>query len=882
MVRSTGPVAGGILSYFARHRTAANLLLVVLVVLGVVSFPNMRAQFFPDVVIDEIDISVRWDGAGAEDVDAGIVQLLEPTLLSVEGVESSASVSREGRASIELEFEPGWDMGRAADDVAAAVDTVTNLPEDAEDPEVRRSVWRDRVTDVVITGPVGAGQLGRFADEFVTRLFAEGVTRTTIRGFAAPETVVEVTSLSLIENDITMREIASAIAGQAEASPAGDVSGSARVRTGVAKRSADEIANIVLRPEPGGGNLTVGDVASVIVGGPDRDRAYYVGDNPAVSIRIDRSPRGDAIEIQRKVEEVAAEMEVGLPGGTRIDLIRGRAEYISQRLDILLDNGLMGLGLVVALLFLFLNSRTAFWVAAGIPVAMTAALALMYAAGITLNMISLFALIITLGIVVDDAIVVGEHADFRARRLGEDPKTAAERAARRMFLPVFSATITTVIAFFGLVAIGGRFGDLIADIPFTVIVVLIASLVECFLILPNHMAHALAHSAKEHWYDWPSRQVNRGFRHLRERLFRPFIILVIRARYPVLAGAIAALSAQGVLFISGDVQWRFFNAPEQGSITANFAMAPGATRADTLAQMRELQRATDAVAARLEAEHGADPVDYVLAQIGGGSGGGLSAGGREADLTGSLAIELIGADERPYSSFDFLAEVREETERLPMLETLNYRSWRGGPGGDALDVRLYGAEAQRLKRAAEALKRQVAVWPEVSALDDSMAWDKAELRVDLTPQALALGFDIDSVGRILSDRLSGVEALRFAEGPRTGEIRVEVPDGEKTADFLDRMLIRAPEGGYVPLADLVRVDRQPGFSTIRRQDGLRSITVSGDIDQDDPARAAEIMETLQTRLLPDLAGEYQVQWEIGGLAAQEQAFLADAATGFVL
>jgi len=593
MVRATGPVAGGILSYFARHRTAANLLLVVLVVLGAVSFPNMRAQFFPDVVVDRVTVSVRWDGAGAEDVDAGIVQLLEPTLLAVEGVESSAAVSREGRASIQLEFEPGWDMGRAAEDVAAAVDTVTNLPEEAEDPEVRRGVWRDRVTDVVITGPVGVDQLGRFADEFVTRLFAEGVTRTTIRGFAAPEIVVEVTSLSLIENDITMREIASAIAGEAEASPAGDVSGSARVRTGVTKRSADEIAGIVLRPEPGGGNLTVGDVASILVGGPDRDRAYFVGDNPAVSIRVDRSPRGDAIEIQRKVEEVAAEMEAGLPGGTRIDLIRGRAEYISQRLDILLENGLMGLGLVVALLFLFLNSRTAFWVAAGIPVAMTAALALMYAAGITLNMISLFALIITLGIVVDDAIVVGEHADFRARRLGEDPKTAAERAARRMFLPVFSATITTVIAFFGLVAIGGRFGDLIADIPFTVIVVLIASLVECFLILPNHMAHALAHTAKEHWYDWPSRQVNKGFRWVRERLFRPFMAGVIRARYAVLAGVTAILASQMALLITGDVQWRFFNSPEQGSVSGNFAMAPGATREDTMAQMRSLQASVE-------------------------------------------------------------------------------------------------------------------------------------------------------------------------------------------------------------------------------------------------------------------------------------------------
>src|SRR6056297_1600132 len=226
-------------------------------------------------------------------------------------------------------------------------------------------------------------------------------------------------------------------------------------------------------------------------------------------------------------------MEVGLPGGTRIDLIRGRAEYISQRLDILLDNGLMGLSLVVALLFLFLNSRTAFWVAAGIPVAMTAALALMYAAGITLNMISLFALIITLGIVVDDAIVVGEHADFRARRLGEDPKTAAERAARRMFLPVFSATITTVIAFFGLVAIGGRFGDLIADIPFTVIVVLIASLIECFLILPNHMAHSLAAAQKTRaWYDWPSHVVNIGFSWFRDLVFRRFMGWVIWARYP--------------------------------------------------------------------------------------------------------------------------------------------------------------------------------------------------------------------------------------------------------------------------------------------------------------------------------------------------------------
>ncbi len=387
------------------------------------------------------------------------------------------------------------------------------LPDDAEDPSVRRGAWRDRVTDVVITGPVGVEQIGRFADEFVARLFAEGVTRATIRGVAAPETVVEVPSASLIRHDISMAEIAEAIAAEAETAPAGDVdSANARVRTGTARRSADEIAGIVLRTNADGSTLTIGEIAAITTEGVDRERAYFVGENPAISIRVDRTDQGDAIGIQEIVQSVADEMQLTLPEGVTIDLIRTRAESISARLNILLDNGLVGLGLVVLLLFLFLNARTAFWVAAGIPVAMLAAIALMYVAGLTLNMISLFALIITLGIVVDDAIVVGEHADFRARNLGESPVVAAENAAKRMAAPVFSATITTILAFAGLVAIGGRFGELIADIPFTVIVVLAASLVECFLILPNHMAHALAHSAKEHWYDWPSRQVNRGLR----------------------------------------------------------------------------------------------------------------------------------------------------------------------------------------------------------------------------------------------------------------------------------------------------------------------------------------------------------------------------------
>ncbi len=884
MIREIPSAAGGILSYFTRHRTAANLLLLVMLVLGIAAIPNMRAQFFPDVILERVDVNVEWEGAGPEDVDNGIIQLLEPALLAVEGVASTESTSREGSAQVRLEFEPNWDMSRAVEEVRTAVDSVTNLPEDAEEPTIRRGAWRDRVTDVVITGPIEAEQLAKFTDELISRLFAAGVTRTTIRGLAAPRVVVEVPTVQLIANDISLSDIAAAIAAEVTANPAGDVSGAnARIRTGVEKRTPEEIEGIALRNFADGSKLVVGDVAEIRVEGVTRNRSYFVGENPAMSIRVDRSNLGDAIGIQRDVEDVVAQMQASLPEGITIELIRTRAQAITDRLDILVDNGLLGLGLVVCLLFLFLNARIAFWVAAGIPVAMSAAIALMYLGGLSLNMVSLFGLIITLGIVVDDAIVVGEHADFRARRLGEAPMVAAERAARRMAMPVFAATVTTVIAFFGLTAIGGRFGELIRDIPFTVIAVLIASLIECFLILPNHMAHAIAHSAKEHWYDWPNRVVNRGFRWVRDHLFRPLVAWVIWARYVVVALMVVVLASQIALFIRGDVNWRFFNAPERSSVTGNFIMVEGATRAETLEMMHMVQRATEELGQIYEERHGRNPIDYVLAEVGGSAGWGLrAADGKDSDLLGGISIELIDADLRPYSSFEFVGELQDFVPRHPKVELLSFRGWRSGPGGDAIDVQFYGADVNTLKSASEDLQAELSKYTEVSALEDNLAYDKEEFILDLTAQGQALGFRIETLGRVLRNRLNGIEAATFPDGPRSTEIRIELPEGELTADFLERTLMRTPDGVYVPLADIVSVERKSGFSTVRRENGLRVISVNGDISEDDPAQAAEIARAMQEEILPNIASERQVEWRMAGLSEQEDEFLSEARTGLIL
>ena len=477
---------------------------------------------------------------------------------------------------------------------------------------------------------------------------------------------------------------------------------------------------------------------------------------------------------------------------------------------------------------------------------------------------------------------MGEHADFRMRRLGEPPVVAAENAAKRMAMPVFSATITTVIAFSTLTMVEGRFGDLIADIPFTVCVVLIASLVECFLILPNHMAHALAASSrKDAWYDLPSRVVNRGFDWFRRTVFRRVMQFVIWARYPVIAVIFAVLATQVAVFLRGDVQFRFFAAPEEGSVAANFAMAPGATRADTIQQVEALQTAVDDLAKRYEEEYGRNPIVYALAQVGGASGRALSgADTKDKDQLGSFAVELIDPDLRPYTSYQVVRDLQDSVERHPLLEEISFRRWGRGPGGDSLDVQFFGAGAETLKAAAEALKTALTRFPDVTGVEDSMAYDKEELILDLTPQGAALGFSIDSLGRTLRNRLNGIEAATYPDGPRSAAIRVELPEGELTADFLERTRLRTAEGAYVALADIVDVRRSTGFSTIKRENGLRLISVFGDIPEDDPARAEEIAEALEDDVLPGIAEKYGVGFNLSGLAEQEQDFLNDAMLGF--
>ena len=871
----------GILGYFVSHKTAANLLLVILLAAGIAATTRIRAQFFPDVPIERISVTVAWPSAGPKEVDEAVVARLEPQLRTVDGVKELAAVARTGAATFTLEFLPTIEINQALDDVKSAIDQINDLPEDLEKPVIVPQRWRDRVTDVLISGDRDVETLKTAAEELRTDLFKSGVTLVDIQGLSAPEFRVDVRAKDLERYGLSLADISASVKAEMATQPIGEIeSTGVRVRTSPRDLTSKSLSEISVRSALDGSKVKLSDVADVGNEALDREIAFYEDGKAAVLVAVNRDSNGDALAIQAIVESAVAKLKPSLTDGIAIKLVHPRAEAISERLDILLRNGLTGLLVVIVLLFLFLSPRTAFWVTAGIPVAMAATIALMYAFGFTLNMISLFALIICLGIVVDDAIVVGEHAD-RLARDGLPPEQAATRAARRMAAPVFSASITTVIAFSVLALIGGRFGRMIGDLPFTVAVVILASLVESFLILPAHMRHALAHQDRPTLIDKPSLYFNRGFDWFRDNVFHRFIRLAVQLRYPVVGASLLLLAVSASAVIDNTVRWRFFSSPERATIRANLAMLDNATRKDTLAMVSELDRALKVVNQNFTEKHGTAPVHVAIAKVGATTGRGLkNADTKDPDQLAGYDIELIDPDHRPYTAFAFIRAWRDEIAEHPLLETLAMRGDRSGPGGDAIDIRLTGASEHVLKTAAEAVKGALTKYPAASGVEDDLAYDRPELLVKLTPKGEALGFTMETVSAALRQRLDGIEAVKLARDTDEVIIKIRLPKADVRASYLHEATLPVPSGGFIALAEIATFSEVNGFSAIRRNNGERRIVITGDLS-DDATEAGRVMTALNEVILPEVAAQHGVSWSLGGLAEQENEFLSNALVGFL-
>jgi len=869
--------ARNLLAIFARHPTACNLVMAIMLVAGVAGLWRMNTQFFPDFGIDIVTVNVDWDGASADDVDRSIVQAIESEVRFLDEVKRVRSTAREGHASVVVEFEQGADMQAALSNVDSAVAQATTLPEDAETPEVSRVVRYDTIARVALSGPYTEAALRAFAKTMRDEMLLTGIDRVTLTGVRDPEIWVEVDPNRVRALDVTLQDIADAIDRTSRDAPAGEAGGGARqIRSIGLAETAEDIARIELKGDDRGAKTRVADVADVRETFDEEQVTALRGGDAAVELIVQRATTADSLTTARIMDDYLARVTPTLPPDLRVEVYGVESDLVKERIWLLVKNGVGGLVIVVGVLFLFLNARVAFWVGAGIPASLMAALAGMWLTGQSVNMISLFGLILVLGIVVDDAIVVGEHAEALKRR-GLSALEAAERGAIRMAAPVTSSTLTTVAAFLPLLVIGDIIGTIIAAIPLAVCIALAASLIECFFALPGHMKVAL--QAPPPSATGFKARFDRRFDAFREGRFRRAVGATLKYRYVTVATAIAAFTISVGLVAGGRIHFNFFPSVEADVAYANLRVAPGGGRAATEQALEEIENAATRAEIAFGYPEGALVVQ-ALAFV--GTTTGREAGtGSSGDEIGSVFLELIPGDRRDVRTSQFLAAWEKEIGPIAGLESLSITPAQGGPPGREIDIRLSGGEPAALKRAAAEVRGLLASYPGVSGVEDDLPYGKPELVMELTDKGRALGFNTESVARQVRDAYAGAVATRFARGDDEVTVRVRLEEEALRRQSVRDLYLRAPGGAETPLSEVVSFREKDGFAQINREDGLRLTAVTGEVDEN-VTTSDTVLAALQRDGIAEIAARNGLGYRFAGKAEEQADTFSDMGTGALI
>ena len=479
----------GFLKFFVEHRTSANIIMILMIVVGLLSIGRLNKQFFPDFEVEVVGVSVDWPGATAEEIDKNIVQLLEPELRPISGVKKVSSKSVEGVGVTQVEFNYGYDMQKGRTDIETAVSRI-NFPQKANKPKIVVGEFFDTVTRIVLSSNMPLSELRLISKKLKEALLNSGVDKVDIQGLPKEEILIEIPQIETARLKLSFNQIANLIKSETQDVSGGSFAdGSLRVRTEGEKRLVETFNKLELKNSISGGRIILQDIAKISSSFEQGSILKSVDGNPAVELWVRRSKTSDALKVSENVEKVILKSKNIIGNTVKIETYNTAANLIEERITLLVKNGLSGLCIVLAVLFLFLSRNTAIWVALGIPIAFLATFGVMLVSGQSINMISLFGLIMALGIVVDDAIVVGEHSSYLKTKRRLNSSQAPVVAATRMSMPVISAMLTTVAAFIPLFMVKGVIGEIIAAIPWVVCAVLVASLIECFLVLPAHLAH---------------------------------------------------------------------------------------------------------------------------------------------------------------------------------------------------------------------------------------------------------------------------------------------------------------------------------------------------------------------------------------------------------
>ena len=866
-----------LLGLLAGHPVAANLMMTMMIIAGIWGLSKLNVQFFPNFDIDFVSVKVVWVGASAEDIEKLITEPLEQQLRGVDRAKELRSQSVDGLSLVTLEFKEGTDMGFAVDQVKEQVDLVRNLPATAETPEIGRIINYEPIASVLIAGPDDPRGLRSIVRRFERELLERGISNIRIFGLPEEEIAIQIPSETLRELGISLEDIGRRIGAASRDLPVGVIGrgeSARQLRFKDQRRGELAFADLPVIVAEDGRLLTLGDIADIQRRPQNAQTTVTYRGRPAVEMRLSRSKDADSLKSARIMREWVEQTRPLLPTGFELNVYDERWGYIKDRINLLLKNGATGLVLVILILYLFLNVPAASWITVGIPTSFMAALGALYVYGGSINMISLFGLIMTLGIIVDDAIVVGEDAVTHFER-GDSPLTSVQKGAQRMLAPVLASSLTTIAAFMPLLLVGGIIGIILRTLPVVVICVILASLIEAFLVLPGHLRGTFARVGSYR----PRRlrkKLNDGFVRFRETRFRPTIVAGVRYRWLTVALAAAIFIVSIGWIAGGRIAFNFFPVAEGPIFFANVDFVAGTPKkhvADHLDKVEQALWDTN--------DHfGGGLVVTAISRLGLGESGDWER--RRSENIGSVLVELVKPDARAVRNRTFIEEWRARIPDAPGLENLSIKEPTAGPPGQDIEVQITGPSLVAVKSAALALKNVLIDIPGVSGVEDDMPYGREQIILRLTPTGEALGLSVENLGRQLRAGYEGYLVQVMADNNDEVEVRVVLPDDERNRlDSLNEFEVLLPGGGTVPFANIVTLQTRRGFDSIRHVEGNLAITVTGDVD-DAVNNDNRIIANLKQNTLPELEQRHGVRFSFEGRQADQRETLSDMKRGAIL
>ena len=861
------------------------VFMMAVLVAGVIVAMTLRREFFPESDPDEVRITMPYPGATPQEIEESLARKVEDAIVELDEVDEITTTISEGVGVVVVEFRDGVTVSEGHEEVERAVELLTDLPEEAE--EIHVVEFEPRLPAIMLTlyGDADEDILKQAIRDTADELRSlPGMGEIEISGVREYEIRIEISPSKLLEHALSLPQVSDAIRAWMNDVPGGTVRtsvGNINVRTMGVPEQGEMISQIALKATADGQMLRVGDIATVREDFVDDQVLTRFNGLPSASLTVFKTGKQDAVDMAqmvrayadgrtgqpfqtqwrdrvfnaigrgasdddspRSMRRRAYELGAASPGplpaqlATHSDLAR----FIEGRLDLLTENAIQGAVLIFLTILLAMNLRTAWWVMTGLVTALCGTLILMFAFDVTLNLLTMFGLLITLGMLEDDAIVVSENIVARHER-GEPPIVAAIKGAEQVFWPVIGTVLTTIVAFLPLMLVKGRLGDLLGALPLVVMFSLLVSVVETMTTLPSHMAHSLEKRAAR-----PPGPIARAFRRfeswrdrtivawLIERYSR-FLALSLEYRFISAAVAIAVLIASLGLVAGGRVEFTFLPETDAETLIVDVRMPVGTALAET-----------DAVVRRIEYAARSQPETKSLSAIV-GQRVDVESGTAEGSVShvAQLYIELQPVELRSRDSATITDSIRREVGVIEAAESIRFSEISGGPGGADITIRVIGDDIEAIEPVVRELKASLAEFDGVHDITDDTAIGQRELQVTLKPGAAALGFSVTDVARQVRGALYGLEPHIYSAQREDIYVRVRLDESSRrTLSSIQHMWVAGNDGRRVPLGEIARLDEARSYSTIRRIDRERAVTVNADTSEhaNPEVIVAELMPTI--------------------------------------